>query len=292
MLQLYQKKMFRIILAQRAGFFSNVFGVLKQIKNAEINYEIPVVFWNKKSLYYDEKYGKNAWELYFEPVSSYSLKDVRFWDHKTNVIGAGWFGFELDDGKTLRETINRCWNEYIRIKSHIIEKINKFYDKEMRGRHCLGVHIRQTDRSLDKSTNIAGGGFVGLAPYKECIARYLHKYGPVKILLATDSENAKKEISSSFPGKVICYDSIRSVSEISIHGGMDRGLALSPYKKGEDVLIETMLLSKCNFLIRGTSNVSTMSLCVNTSLKFLDLNELLNNCTLEYPVSGSSDKIL
>jgi len=152
------KKIFRIILAQKHGFCSNVFGVLKELKNAEVNHEIPIVFWNKNSLYYERRYGRNAWEYYFEPVSSYSLKDIRFYNHKTNIIGAGHFGFKLDEGKAFRETVHRCWNDYIHAKSHIIEKMDRFYDKEMKDHHCLGVHIRVTDRSLDTRVKAMGGG--------------------------------------------------------------------------------------------------------------------------------------
>lgn len=273
-------KKFRIIKnANDNGFFSNFIGALKEIKNAELKGEIPVVAWGKSSLYYERSYGENVWDYYFHPVSGFKSEDIKFYHFKKRVTGAGWFDFILDPGKGLRQTIHRCWNDYIVVNQSILEKVEDFYKRNMQGFSVLGVHIRSTDRKLDSWVISEGAGFLGIVPYISYIKKYIERNKTERIFVSSDEQEIVDRIAAEFANLVIYYDAERSTTGCSIHS--DTINFKSPYKKGEDVLIEALLLSKCDFLIRGTSNVSSMSLSINLDLNFWDLNAIINKCQLE-----------
>ena len=49
------------------------------------------------------------------------------------------------------------------------------------------------------------------------------------------------------------------------------------YTKGEDVLIDCLLLSKCDFLLKCTSAVGEYALYFNPQLRCIDLNHTQDN---------------
>jgi hypothetical protein len=66
---------FLLIKAWGFGFWADVDHVLGQLLLAEMTGRIPVVYWGTNSLYYDGMCD-NAFELYFEPVSDYSIEHL------------------------------------------------------------------------------------------------------------------------------------------------------------------------------------------------------------------------
>ncbi len=67
---------FLLIKAWGFGFWSDMDHVLGQLLLAEISGRVPVVHWGDNSLFRDAGCG-NAFEAFFEPVSTYTLEDVR-----------------------------------------------------------------------------------------------------------------------------------------------------------------------------------------------------------------------
>ena len=70
-----------VIGSDGTGFFVNYCRVLNHIQHCRLNNQIPVVYWNESSSYYDENGyngSLNAWEYYFEPVSGekYEITDL------------------------------------------------------------------------------------------------------------------------------------------------------------------------------------------------------------------------
>jgi protein O-GlcNAc transferase len=67
---------FLLIKAWGFGFWSDMDHVLGQLLLAEISGRVPVVHWGDNSLFRDEGCD-NAFEAFFEPVSTYTLEDLR-----------------------------------------------------------------------------------------------------------------------------------------------------------------------------------------------------------------------
>lgn len=69
------KDRFLLIKSWGCGFWSDVDHVMGQLLAAELTNRIPIVYWGPNSLYAGS-FQSNAFELYFEPVSNYSIHDI------------------------------------------------------------------------------------------------------------------------------------------------------------------------------------------------------------------------
>lgn len=258
--------------------------VLENLQHCEEKRYVFIPDWTNTS-YTDKAYGYNAWEHYFEPISGNRLEDAGRGNNR--LIRVAWNRSQLEmkplkiNGKSLtkREAYNYYIKKYIKVRNGITGKIDSFYDTKMKGCNVLGVHIRRTDKYF--CTSVPLGGYpISDESFIENINKYIQKHPDCKIFVATDCQNTFTAMKRLYGDKIISWDSIRSTDGISIHKGI-LGKELegaSNYKKGEDALIDCLLLSRCNFLIRSMSNLSTASLCFNINLKQLDLNRLYNNC--------------
>jgi hypothetical protein len=89
----------------------------------------------------------------------------------------------------------------------------------------------------------------------------------IKIFVATDEEPFLEFMQKKFPGKVAAIDAIRSKNGAPIHTSARNG-----YKKGEDALIDCILLSKCSKLYKMASNLSDVSMRFNPFVPVIHLN--------------------
>jgi hypothetical protein len=107
------------------------------------------------------------------------------------------------------------------------------------------------------------------------IDKYLAINKNSKIFIATDSQNVFLKFKKRYKNRLIYWNSIRSFNETSLHVKTKTNKKFSRYKLGEDALIEAMLLSRCDFLIRNESNLSATACIFNMKLKQLNLSQLL-----------------
>lgn len=283
------KKRFYILSEQESGrgFFAMFLTVLENLQHCEKKGYIFIPDW-KDTSYSEIAHGYNAWDYYFEPLSGYSLEQAEITGNK--IIRVRWdkSQFEMKPIKindrllTKRETYNYYIKKYIKIRPEITKKVDDFFNENMKGHNILGVHIRRTDKFF--CTSVPLGGYpVSDEKIIENIDRYIEKNPSCKIFIATDDKNIFEKMKKLYKNKVMSWDSIRSSDGTPVHKGiLGKELqGVSNYKKGEDALIDCLLLSRCDFLIRGTSNLSAASLCFNPDLKQLDLNWLNNNCKVE-----------
>ncbi len=107
-------------------------------------------------------------------------------------------------------------------------------------------------------------------PY-EYIADEMHPYSDdCKFFIATDEQQLLDYMLHTFPEQVIHFNAIRSTGSQSIHGGLT---GQSMFKAGEDALIDCILLSKCQLLLRTDSNLSYACRFFNPQQKNFDLTE-------------------
>ena len=76
-------------------------------------------------------------------------------------------------------------------------------------------------------------------------------------------------MQSTFPGRVTSYSTLRSSNNQPI----DYSSSFSPYLRGEEALIDCLLLSKGRILIRTSSNLSLWSTYFNPSLPVVELTK-------------------
>ena len=240
------------------GLFALFFGALNHLDWCAKNNKQPVIYWDKSCLYYQPQGyngSTNVWEYYFEPVSmlSYTHGDIIHYD----VLAPDGSGFDYRCFSEkymikFKYQAKRIIDKYIKIKSNIQNKIDDFYDHYLKNKKTIGIHLRGTDKEVDVK-NIP----------LEIIFKAAAKYDCDQYLVATDEMRLLEEAKLKLPKPVIFYPCYRSHDGSPIHMGnnnSDKAL------RGEEALIETVLLSKCNVLIHTCSNMSAAAIFFNPNI--------------------------
>lgn len=261
-----QTKKYVIGIPEQCGFFSIFFATLVNIAWAKKNGREPVVYWQKKCTYMQEG-GHNGstepWEYYFEPVSD--LKYEAGDQVHANQGDPDEFGIPNGPGcydRTFHNKIKYAMHEaitkYIRIKPVIQNKIDDFYEQYLKGKTVIGIHLRGTDKDYEANP-------INHQKLLEQVVRTIKVFKPDSyFFIATDEERlltlAKKILGSE---KVISYNSRRSLDGYPVHYLPKRDGAIC----GEEILIETQLLARCDMFVHTRSNVATAVMCWNPKIK-------------------------
>jgi hypothetical protein len=141
-----------------------------------------------------------------------------------------------------------------------MDKLERLCVELIGERYMLGVHMRGTDFSYAKPT--------ALDDYFSAIEAKINELRVSNwgIFLATDQTQFVTAFEQRFPGRVAMYDALRSDSDIAPFKRED----VSPFKKGEDVLLDILLLSRCQYLFKSVSAVGEYAMWFNTELECTD----------------------
>jgi hypothetical protein len=122
------------------------------------------------------------------------------------------------------------------------------------------VHIRGTDFAYAEPTEPSSY----FRTIDDLVRR--NQIESFRVFLATDQSQFVDAFSREFGERLITYSSTRSTSDVPAFLFRD----MSPYKKGEDVLMDILLLGKCDFLVKGVSAVGEYALWFNPDLDCVD----------------------
>ncbi len=265
-----------------AGFCAVITYALNGVRKALENGWLPVVRFEGQTAryFYDPEFGENVWDYYFEPVMGVRWDEVRealedgrlspsqlhhyeeseflswhhsdpdrlatFWATEVPANPAAWIAEKRDLG---REFVSR----FVRVKAPILEKVEAFRREHLSGDMNFGVHIRGTDfayaaptrpqRYIDEIRQIAAER--GLDDYR--------------VFVATDQEQYVESFREEFGDRVVTYDAVRSTGELPPFKMKE----ISPYRLGEDVLIDVLLLASCQHILKGAAAVGEYALWFN-----------------------------
>ncbi len=238
--------------------FSYVAGVLYEYDTH--NYAGIEVNFEKFGLYYDPVYGPNWWEYYCEPIRLGDKKygPAKKFDVDEFVEYAYFTQRELD-----RYQVHSLIQKYIKIREHVQRKIDQFVLENFTGYYVIGVHYRGTDKKVEAPR----------VPYDKVsasIKKYINENNiqNYKIFVATDEAPFVDFMRKSFPGFVIAYNAQRSNDDKALHIKLSNN-----YLHGEEALIDCVLLSRGDFLIRTSSNLSLWSTYFNPSIPVIELSQ-------------------
>jgi hypothetical protein len=299
----YRKVLVIRINHHYAGLFAHLLFALNQLRYCEEHNYLPVVRFGRHSTdgdnpFFDPARGENVWDYYFEPVSQYTYADMRrmiddpkhplteayvtqlsdddLWylhEHRPASIFGYPYGFyriklESDAAwyRRQRQKAHALVTKYVRVKPHILQKVDRFHAQTMHGHHVLGIHMRGTD----KGTANASARFmriVGPDEYVREIDSYSERNGRCRIFVATDQEQYLRAMKERYGERIISSDCVRSGTRVNPFQVKDgRG-----YQKGEEALIDCLLLSRCRFLLVGASHLSETAMYFNPELGCLNL---------------------
>jgi hypothetical protein len=263
-----------IIKTREYGFFSSLFQIIDNIRYCEINDIKPIIDVGEKYLYQNN--NSNPWNYFFENINDNIIEGEK--QEITELTNNA--NFLLDDYMLVcptngdyhlnlwhkvqtknkdieleyRNKINDIIKKYIKPIPDIQRQIDLFIQNNFED-SVLAVHIRGTDY-----------GFHSIDSYIDKIKEIQQEKNYKKIFVASDNHEAIIKIKEAFNN--VCFyetnlraENINSVSPVChIVSGDDK------IKHGQDVLIECLLLSKCNEIICINSNVAGAACLFNPNM--------------------------
>ncbi len=247
------------------GMFSTMNLVLGQISrydNGDLgNIRGLKVDFGKKGLYYDRVCGENWWSYFFLPLSvgKRTGKPIP-------IRGRDRLKAFHAHGRLNRKQASALVRKHIRIKPHIQKEVDAFVNKHFKGLYTIGIHYRGTDKSTE-SPRLEYGHVI------EAVQKHTPSDEPYVIFVASDEEEFVEAMKEEFPDRVVVKDAFRSSGGGSgIHFSGKRG-----YLLGKEALLDALLLSRTNLLIRTSSNLSLWSTYFEESLPVVLLNKRYAN---------------
>ena len=247
---------------RRAGLFSYVLQVISNLHVAEeCGMDLYVKFTNNP---YTEEKGSNTWDYYFTQPFGITESQV---SQYIGYLKDDWFFGNLKCGNPIltKEVITRTQelvSKYIFPKPHILSKKDRFISDYIQTDNYASIHFRGTDHIIDAPT-------LNKQIYVDNIQNIFNSYE--KILVCSDEQPFVDEVKMLFgANKIVSYPSIRSTSKIPIH----HNNIGQKYQTGEDVLIESLLMSQSKYLIRTVSNVTHFAIFNNKHLQYKHIDDL------------------
>jgi hypothetical protein len=269
---------FLVIEAWGSGFWSDVSHVLGCLLLAEITNRIPVTHWGANSLF---RAGPgDAFTRYFEPVSPYTLDDIRALDgaaiyplktmaEKSGLSGlsylnrpeavavsdsyvsvfqllpwipAGhpWHGFPVD------AVYRALFAKYLHPKGSVLADAEDFYRKTIAGRPAIAVHVRGSDKWSEMRAQH------GAERYFEVLDREDTK---ARLFLLTDDLRVLSQFRARYGARVVATECQRASADFGLHLQQGTDHARLP----REVMIDVFVALACDvFFGMGWSNVSAI----------------------------------
>lgn len=211
--------------------------------------------------YYDKEHGLNWWNYYFEPMQLGNFTNdtsKKLFPTYQKIIFAYQAQFEMS-----RERAHELIHKYIHVQANITQQVDNFCKEHFDDFFVIGVHYRGNDKLAEASP-------VSHRQIVENIKTLLldHSPMPIKIFVATDDAFFSTYIKEQFPNLIVMREALRSDNSMGVHTRTD----FAPYQKGEDAIIDCLLLSRCSVLMKTISYLSDSSLFFNPQVPVIKLN--------------------
>ncbi len=286
------------------GLVAQLNGVVIQLQLARRMGLEPIIYLHERSNYFggpnpyfDASRGPNAWDYYYEPVgpaqelsslveqgrvvtltTASELSRLYLWERES------WFMNPFGYYRSVRNTADgdypyEWWQmqrnharEFledgtVRFQKPILDQVDKFAAKNFAGK-TLGLQLRGSDK-FDFGTGPNLSRKVMPEEYFPHIDRYLADHPSCTgIFVATDQRQWLKVLEAAYPGKILSF------SEWSLSDSDENSFHLTEQKaaRGVEVLVDFLLLSRCDFVIKCHAAVGEMALTLSPEVEYLDLN--------------------
>ena len=260
-----------VLEAIDSGFFSNVNCVVNHLHHSlgrdgccAIHVDWRPKTGDRPYFTYGTRDDGNLWDQFFEPLHfprapETEVRTASYADY--SMTGrAAYEMYKLDRG--WRERFHRAYSQYIRIRRPLVERAEAAGER-MEGKFCVGVHFRHPIHSYEEPR--PAPGFVKHALWAR---RVLPKNGQGTVVLATDVTECADYFREVFGERLVLQSEVDRVS-LADAREVHQAPAAPRRALGEQVLIDALLLSRCQVLIHNTSNITTAVGYMNPSLRML-----------------------
>jgi beta-1,4-mannosyl-glycoprotein beta-1,4-N-acetylglucosaminyltransferase len=241
------------IMGNHCGFFSSFLITLDNLIYCYKNNIIPIVNWNNAN--YKTPGSDNVFTDYFEPIDAEIDGTVETSDRELS----GGFSIDyIEKNPEYKNDFNKIIKKYIKVKKTIQEKFNTFVSGNSI-ENVTGIHIRGLEGRVSKDGNPI--------PLHDLNFYYeLLKKVQTKIFVATDNDEIIDFLKNKLGSDKIIAQYIIRCSKFDNKGLMY--YTVDNYAKGEGVLLDALILSKCKEIFIVQSNVSIAPILWNKDLKY------------------------
>lgn len=213
-----------------------------------------------------------------------SLKEIEIFNNKSFQdlfidipIQHSIVNMDCDNDKNNNKLLS-CENNYkiakkLNWNNDIINKINH-YKNIFIDDNTLGIHLRFTSMTLHNKAY----GNVSLKDYIDKIKMYIEKYNIINLFIASDNHESIQKIKDEIPNiKINYFDNFsKQTHEVQKnHNSMDFEIynRVNNKESYTEVILDSIMLSKCKYLIHRVSSVSLLAILLGNNIK----SECLNN---------------
>lgn len=269
------------------GLLLSYLRILRELRDIEKSSYIPVI--DMQWAYYvmahnskDERQKVNAWELYFQPVTEYTLKSIK----KSSHVIRGKLCYREQEDNFFRSNLLRSNDElsqkdyeiwckinkkYMKLQPRLIELFEKEYEQLIGKKRVIGVIIREGYAYL----NQLNYELIGNHPVQPLLQDVIHdlkslleKWMCEYIFVSAEYEQTINDMKKAFGKRLIYTKRFRKSFETnSVAEYQEKRTEY--YKKisreeiNIDYLKEVYLLSKCTNLLCGRCSASLVALLWN-----------------------------
>ena len=251
----------------QVGFFAHLSWCLYIFAYCQRYNLIPYVVLS--SPFYALSKGEDWFNYYFDNVKLTEedrKKIARGLVKISHISDVEQLGLPVDpDFQLTLENAHALFDRNMRIKSDMLEYVQSFVDKHFTGRTILGVHYRGTDKKHEAKP-------ISWEYCAQTISAYLAAHPGIEVLFVASDEAAFIQwIGTEFKHMEVIHhdDQERSLDGKAIHVQPAQG---NNFTKGKEALVNCLLLSRCNALIRTASFLSAWSSIFNPELPVVMLN--------------------
>jgi len=243
-----------------AGLFASYIFVVRFLNFIEqqkvpVSYEVSF----PTGCYIEPSKGPNWWEYYFEPIEQERTPTANTTEVDDALDHAWAFvNFTPEKGHQIIE-------KYIKMKPEIQQKIDSFYEQNLKGNYIIGVHYRGTDKIYEVNR-------IAYEQFFMEIERTIRKINTKNyvIFVATDEQQFLDTLQQQF-GQIVYQEAQRSSNGQPLHYGINRE---NPYQQGLEALIDFGLLAKSNIVIRGSSALTIALELTHPHINFVTIAPL------------------
>jgi hypothetical protein len=271
----YQQKkngnIFAVNINSEVGFGGNLIWCLEIFMHCE-TYNLTPYIQLTGSNYRSPQLGKDYFAYFFENIKLSEQDKLKIKNKKiriSKISHISQLGFP--ENYDLKLTINNAAGliaKNIRIKKDVIDEVNSFCTAYF-GNNVLGLHYRGTDKK-GEAPRVDWEKVTGNVQY------FLKNYpGTDSVFISSDEIDfihyIEKWLNNEFPNVSVIYrnDRYRSHNRRDFH----RRFRGDNYHKGRDALVNCLLLSRCDVLMKTASILSAWSKLFNPELPVIMLNE-------------------
>lgn len=209
--------------------------------------------------YYEPSKGGNWWSYYFKPVEKKypGVYVDRIIDENEKMA----YGLQVlfQD----RIAVNRIITKYIEINRDVQETVDDTVAELFGNDRVIGVNFQRPERA----GNISNSNYVNFFNKIDSLIQ-LDKYIDGKIFVSTDDIDFLVEMINRYGDRVVYRDIPRN----SDLGGPVYYPETPNYDRGFDEIVECLMLSNCDAIVRTNSNISTAASFFNPSLTLITVS--------------------